>query len=664
VTTAPSVADAPTAAVASGAGADPAPEGAGRRWVRLAAAGLAYLAASFLLWWHVWTAPGGPSSVMTCACTDAGRSVWSLEWSAFALAHGHRLLFSTSLFHPTGFNLLTDTTTPAVGLVSAPVTWAAGPVVAFNLAVTLAPALTALSMCWLLQRWVRWTPAAFVGGLAYGFSAFVVVQLAFGWLNLALLALLPLMAACLDDLLVRRRRSPVRVGAVLGLLVAVEFFISSELVLVVVVSGLVATALVAVHAWWARPPGLRAAVRHAVIGAAAAAGVATVLLAWPVWSFLAGPGHLGGTLWSTDVPGALGTSAGNLWSRLGTFGPLTARQLASEAAVLGGYRGSPVPSPTFVGVGVLAVAAVGTAVWRRDRRLWLFGSLAVATFALGLRTGGGRWAPWAVVDHLPIFRDVLQYRFAAVTDLCLAVMVAVVVDRTRSAVAARRDGSRSRTPGAAAGLAVAAVALVPVAAALAPNLPLTVQTVSVPAWFRTVAPTLPPGRVLATYPFATADSQASIPWQAIAGMPYAMAGGGGPTGTVARAGDQAAGFAVLRAASTVVVPPPSTSPAALAAVRRALEAWGVTTVVVPDDTGLPVYQRGRGTSYGVAFYTAVLGTAPVHRASAWVWPAAATDRTAPVVLAPAVFSSCAGRTTGAAAAACVLAPVPPAPGVR
>ena len=83
------------------------------------------------------------------------------------------------------------------------------------------------------------------------------------------------------------------------------------------------------------------------------------------------------------------------------------------------------------------------------------------------------------------------------------------------------------------------MALVPVAAvALAPNLPLTVQPVTVPRWFLTAADQLPPGQVLLTYPFATADSQASIPWQAIGGMRYQMAGVAGRR-TVARAGADA-----------------------------------------------------------------------------------------------------------------------------
>jgi hypothetical protein len=649
----------------------------GHRWYRYPVAGGLYLLVSVALWWHVWTAPGGPSSVMTCGCTDAGRGVWYLEWSAFALAHGHSLLYSNWLFHPVGFNLLTDTSIQAVGVVMAPVTLLFGPVAAFNTAATLAPAVTALSMFWLLQRWVRWTPAAFLGGLGYGFSVFVVVQLAYGWLNLALLVLLPPMVACLDELLIRQRRSPVWMGALLGLLVVVEFFVSSEMVLIVAVSAVVAVVLVTAYALVHHHPDLRARLGSAATGLAVAVGVAAALLAYPVWYFVAGPAHLGGSLWSTDVPGDLGNSLGNFWSHLGSFGPVSTRFLTGEAPLLGGYQGSPMPSPSFLGVGLVGVVVVGTIWWRRDRRLWLFGALGLAAALVSLRVGGPRWGPWSLVYHLPIFRNVVQSRFSAVVDLCGAVMLAVIVDRTRSAVG-RWWGSRpapshpapsrqspaprrlrSAVPGAAA-VVVAAVALVGPAIVLAPNVPLVVQRVDLPRWFTTVAPTLPPSTVLLTYPFATADSQAAIPWQALTGMHFAMAGGGGPAGTVARAGKARAGFAVLHAASVVVGPAPATSPSNLSAVRRAMHQWRVTTVVVPDDTGLYRYEQARGSSYGVGLFTAVMGTAPVRQDGAWVWAAAAP----PVALSSAAFDRCvalgsapvtrADGSGGARVAACVL----------
>ncbi len=630
-------------------------------------AGGLYLVLSVGLWWHVWT--NGSSTVMTCACTDAGRMVWYLEWSTFALTHGHSLLFSNWLFHPAGFNLLSDTSAVAIALVMSPVTRLFGPVTAINVASTLIPALVALSMFWLLLRWVRWAPAAFVGGLAYGFSASVIVQLAFGWLNLACMALLPLMVACFDELYIRQRFRPARVGAALAVLVTVQFFVSTEMVLIVSVSAVLATALVAGYAGFHRRGELGRRTRHALVGVAVALGLTLVLLAYPVWFVLAGPAHLSGMVWSTNVPGNLGNSIGNLWSTHGQWGPISSVVLAKEAAALGGYRGPPTPSASYLGPGMLLVIAAGTLWWRSDRRLWFFGCLGVLTALLSLRVGGGRWGPWAVVTHLPLFDDVVQSRFAAVFGLCAAAMTSIIVDRSRSAAlrrftpaaapgADRWTASRAGAVAVAVAVAVSLVALAPVASALAPNLPLSVQPVIVPSWFLTAADHLPSGRVLLTYPFATADSQASIPWLAIGGMRYQMAGGGGPAGTVARSGADRVGFSVLRQASVPLLAAPTLSASNLEAVRSAMRDWGVTTVVVPDDAGLPAYQTARGTGFGVAFFTAVLGSEPVYQDHAWVWSDTG-HRPPPLSLAPSDLAACTdGSLAGLAGdgvARCVVA---------
>ena len=88
------------------------------------------------------------------------------------MAHGHNPFFSTSLFHPEGINLLANTSVLAIGIPLAPITWLFGPVATLNVALTLGPALSALAMFWLLRRWVRWTPAALVGGLVFGFLTY------------------------------------------------------------------------------------------------------------------------------------------------------------------------------------------------------------------------------------------------------------------------------------------------------------------------------------------------------------------------------------------------------------------------------------------------------------------------------------------------------------
>ena len=75
--------------------------------------------------------------------------------------------------YPHGVNLLANTSSVAIGVALAPITWIFGPIATFNVALFLSPVLSALAMFILVRRWVTWMPAAFVAGLLYGFSPFV-----------------------------------------------------------------------------------------------------------------------------------------------------------------------------------------------------------------------------------------------------------------------------------------------------------------------------------------------------------------------------------------------------------------------------------------------------------------------------------------------------------
>ena len=605
----------PAVATASGPTA-PRPDRWTRRAWPVAIAMTSYVALAVGVLWHVWVV-ASPAKVMTCPCTDAGRTAWYLAWTAHALAHGQAPWYSTALFHPRGFSTLVDTSVPALGVVAAPLTLVAGPVVSMNVLTTLTPAVGALAMWWALGRLGIGLPARWLGGLWFGFSPFVLVQLAFGWLDLAFVPLVPL-AAVAAAAAVRPGPRQRRAGVALGLLVVAEFFVSSELCLLLVVClGLALLGAAAATAARDRAAAVDRS-RRALPGLGAAVGVAAVLLAVPVWYFLAGPGHLAGTVWSNAVPGDLGNAPANFVSTRGQWGPVSASQLTHLARVLGGYAGPPLPSPADLGVGLLAVWAGALWWWRRDARLWGVTGLAAGAAVLSLRAGPTHWSPWALVEHLPVLDNVVQARFAVAVDLCAAAVLAIVVDRivTGRPATGRPAAGRRRLRAAAAG-ACALAAVVPVAVALAPNLPLATQPVRVPPWFTGPGREVPADAVVLPYPFPTADTQSALLWQAVAGFRFAMPGGGGPAGTVARA--RLAGFAVLRDASLPTARPPVPDRATLDAVRTALQRWGVTTVVVPDGVSLASYDRGRGDAYGVAFLTAVLGVVPRADDGAWVW---------------------------------------------
>jgi len=574
-----------------------------------------YLALSVVLWWHVWSTH--PSATATCGCGDPALFMWFLEWPAYAIAHGVNPWFSTALFHPGGFNLLSNTSVLAIGIPLAPVTWLFGPVATLNVASTLGPVFSALAAFWVLRRWAPWAPAAFFGGLLYGFSPYVLGSLVFAHLMATSLAVFPLMLACVDELLVRQRRRPELVGVALAALAVVEFFVSTELLVIAVIGMVIGVVLLVAYRAVVDRPDLVDRARRALPGVAVAVVLSVVVLAYPVWYALAGPAHLGGDIWP-GIP-VIGGMTSSSFVTSGVGSPST------FLLQLGGYYGAVLPGAGYVSWALIGVLAAGVVVWRRDRRLWFFAALAVVTGSLTLGLRHGNWVPWRLFARLPVLSNVIEQRFMAVTTLALAAMLAIVADRARRigaspGAAAHVHRQRLSPVGWVAAAAVVVVGLGQLVWTLAPEVPFAVQPVQLPAWFATRAPKLPPGEVLLAYPAPFSGIQASMAWQAVNRMHYAQAGGGGPQGTAARAGAEKAGFKVLRdlgfgLGSAV----PAGTPAELAAVRQALRGWEVTMVVIPRQVGRPVLLQGRSPAYAAAFMTAALGASPVVQSGAWVW---------------------------------------------
>ncbi len=613
-----------------------------RRWGTSAAL-VTYLLLAVFLWWGVWGQH--PTTTTTCGCGDAARFIWFFEWPAYALTHGHSVLYSQWLFHPTGINLLNDTSVLALGVPLVPLTLVAGPVASMNVALTLAPAASAFTMFVLVRRWVAWVPAAFIGGLAYGFSPFVVTELALNQLNLAFLAVVPLLVLVLDELLVRQRGSPYRTGAALAALLVVQFFLSTEVLVISCLFAVVGVALLLGFAWLTGPEGIGRRMGHALRGSATGVGAAAAVLAYPAWFLLRGPAHLTGPIWSNGSISQFGNTLGSFWSTGGLA------RLQQEMLRFGGYQGRTLPVLGYLGPGVIVVALVGAIVWHRDHRLLFFGALGLVAALVSLRPGRGYWVPWQALRHLPWVGDVVEVRFAIVVVLCTSVMVAVVIDRARLGLARWQPMGRYRTPAA---IVLASAMLLPTAIALRSAVPLTTRAVVLPAWYAEVGASLPPGNVLLSYPVPFSGLQSSQAWQAVNRMRYAEAGGGGPEGQAARAGRARSGFEVLMAASFAVGAAPGPTAANLAAVRAALSDWGVTIIVVPDQARLPQDEQGRSTAYALALLTAAMGRPPVYDRGAWLWHAVRA-KGPPVVMTAAAFDACVSLEP-AAVPSCVLAP--------
>jgi hypothetical protein len=580
-----------------------------------------------VLWWDVWS--GHPSSTLTCGCGDPGQQVWFTAWPAYALAHLHSPIFSGAVNVPNGANLLSNTSGTLVGLVLSPVTWTAGPITATNVALTLAPALSAWACFVALRPLVRWWPGAVVGGLVFGYSSAIVTSLLFGHVSVTVLVVPPLLFTLLHEIVIRQEHSVLTDGLALAALLVVQFLISPEIWVMSVLLALVGLAAVAVVRW--RQVRVRAG--HALPALTLGAGVAAALLAYPAWFGLAGPQAVTGVLFT------IAPVAGAPLSGLILPGHFNTR--ANAFVRFGGYYGHNGPQSDYFGPG-LAALAVSVVVARRRPVVWLLLFLAAVSvwLSLGPYLNGAppswkhAWLPWRDLARLPILKEILPDQFAPFIALFVAFLLALGVDAFAAALrrwrvsAAWREGVRVAVAWLATVL-VALLALVPVFATV--DVPFTVQSVRLPAYMTKVAPTLPVGTVLLTIPFAVSGTTRAMLWQAVDDMHFRLAGAalktpnplGGPVGQ----GAPGSATRILTDLTVFGTPVPTGTPAQLLAVRRAVGNWHVDRVVITGTSRDPEYASG--------FFTMALGFAPAYVDGAYVW----TLPHGPLTTTPAVGAS-------------------------
>ena len=567
-----------------------------------------YLVIALAAWWHLLS---GFGAALPTGSADTGQEVWFLAWLPHALGTGSNPFFSRAIFSSSGVDLLDNTSMDLLGLLLAPVTVTAGPIASLDLAVVLAPALSALGAFALCRRYVAWSPAAFAGGLCYGFGPFLTGDLRYGHLDLTWLVLPPLILCCLDALLVRGTDRTLFVGGALGVLVVAQFFVSTELLALSALTAAVAAIVVSLG--W--PRAALASLAAAWRGLAVAAGIVVLALAYPFWVVVAGPRHVVGAVWPHI--GGIATSLA------ATVEPHA--ELASVAFV-SGSNGS------YLGVALLAVLLFGGVVlWRSAvLRVALATALVVYVGSLGYELHVGNRAvhvplPAAVLGHIPLLDSIVPERFAAMVDLFCGLALAVIVDRLRawdrphasaaSHASATPNESCDETSAVAwrparpllAGLAlsVAAFALVPFVTA--PMWPYAVAASPRPAAFARPFPADPGahGRrapVVVAYPDTSSWVSKEMTWQAEDGFSFTLADGyaivPGPGGRAVESPHTDALWLVFAAGivQRLHLPLATTTRVALVGDLHALEVDDV--VVLPGAPGSKAVRRALGEVLG------------------------------------------------------------------
>jgi len=570
--------------------------------------------ANLPVWLH------GPSNVLICGgCGDNGQEVWFLASTAHAISHGSSPFVTNWINFPWGANLMDNTSMPLAGLIGAPITLAFGPVLTYSVLFTLSFAGSAAAAFFALRRYVSWIPAAFVGGLLYGFSPYMIGE-GLGHLFLLLAPLPPLMLLCLDEIVVRQRRRWWVAGGVLGLLAACQVFLSIELLSIFALMatvGLVLLALARVDLW-------RSHWRHVAAALAAAVVVFAIVSAYPLYVMLLGPAHMSGPTHPVKVVAGLSTDLlgvvvpdGNQHFNLG-FAATT------DVWVNFASRKGPVTdlgeNGGYIGIPLLLFLFAGALRFRRDRVVRFAAVMAFVAllFSMGstLRVGGhslGIPLPFRLLTKLPLLQDEIASRYSIAMWLFIALLAGTVADRAwlrwnepSSRKHAAAEVSRRRRPMRPVVVVIGSAWAVLIALSLAPAWPYPWQQDVVPAWFTSPAvQAVPYGSTLLDYPMAHSPNTLADVWQAIDGLRYRIpAGQGAFAHATVSATEQVFDICLDGKA-------PRLTTKLIGKMRQDLRTFRVSTVVVPS---VAVNATCASSVMGV-----VLGEQPTLQYGAYVW---------------------------------------------
>jgi hypothetical protein len=537
----------------------------------------AYLVIGLAAFWPV--RPGSTSRLFGTG-QDPAQMVWFLGWVAHALIHGQNPFLSRAMLLPHGVNVAENTSVPLLGALATPITLALGPVASANFLMVLAFPASAAAAFIVLRKWHLWGPAAAIGGLMYGFSPYMVGQ-GLGHLNLVFLPLPPFIALAIVAI-VQEQGPPLRLGAILGALVAAQFLVSLE-VLATVAILIVFALLCAAVRYRAR---LLTSTRRLLAPVCVAAAVAGALAAYPLWMIFAGPQHFAGA-----VQGARNPYHNDLLSFV-VPGPLQRASLGMRALGDRLLGGNPAESGGYVGVPVLLLATALAVRSRRSFRMQLTVLLVAAAALLSLGpylSVDGHLThvplPGLLLTKVPLLKGALASRISFEVDACVAAVVAFGLDDLRRARA--RNAATNRVARRRATVAAGAV-IVALVATQVPQWPYSSEPgIFFPATVRQIIPHDVP--VAITYPYPGPHESEPMGWQAVDGFKFRLLGGyashPGSSGQVSEWPGlmKPAGLQQFLAAGTppsIFGPPLKVNSQLVATTRKTLAHYNVQLVIV------------------------------------------------------------------------------------
>ncbi|MBD0324218.1 MAG: glycosyl transferase [Aldersonia sp.] len=490
---------------------------------------------------------------------------WFFAVTARSVANFDNPLGTVLQNHPLGVNMMANTAMFGVSVPLAPMTLLFGPTMTYVLMLTLGLSGTALGWYWLFSReLVDSRFAAAVGGLFCGFAP-AMVSHGNAHPNFVVLFLLPLIAMMVIRMSRRTptKRSALRDGSILGVMVAAQILLGEEPLLIFAISLAIFGLVYYLH----QPALGRQAVARLVPPVAVAGVLALALTAVPLWWQFLGPqsyryidhGQMGNDLKSlVQFPSeSLG----------GMFAP------GQNVAI------NPTEENAYFGWPLLALVAI-VVIWLwRDRvvRAATATVLVMGVLSMGssLRIGKqdtGIALPWRWIGNMPLLESVLETRFAIACIPAIAVLLALATQR------ALRSGYLVLPW--FVGLAVALVPLAPT------QLPVVSRSATPEFFADGTWRQFTSGGSVVTVPLPRPEDASALRWQQSADFGYPIAGGYfvGPTGAEKKgkygADDRPTALLLAKVGATGDVP--TIDDQARARAREDLQFWRADVVVGPE----------------------------------------------------------------------------------
>jgi hypothetical protein len=354
------------------------------------------------------------STLIAANTIDPSIYAWFYEWWPWALVHGHDPWLTDYILVPEGYNLSWVTAVPGPSFLAAPVTFAFGPVVTYNVLALAAPAVSAWTAFLLCRHVTGATAPSLLAGYLYGFSPYMLRMLQ-GAPHLYFVALIPLFVLLVLWRLEGRISERFLFGAAaLGL--AVQFFTSNDVLVTFTIFAGVALALA--FALFVE----RRALLLRTVGVILAAYAGAVVLASPAIFHMLFHGH---TTPEQNTP----LYANDLISWVVPDSSL----LVAETHAI---NGTPPQYGGLAYFGVPLLLLIGWYAWRaRESRV---ARLLVLCFAIPAVCGLGHrltvdgdvtrlGLPWSLVDRLPGIELLVPQRFVLYAFLAGALILALTL---------------------------------------------------------------------------------------------------------------------------------------------------------------------------------------------------------------------------------------------